>query len=175
MLAIAESLIPDLRKQHILEVGPAFGYFAAACRKRGLKYSGIEMNEAQAERLRAKGFDVGCSCIPPFPPDGKDIHLIWISHVLEHAQSPLEAREMVLAAFNRLPPNGYLVVISPDFLSWKMNFWDADWSHGYPTTLQRVSQLFTEAGFRLLGEFHFKVHHVRIFSVVSNSSTNAYR
>lgn len=69
-----------------------------------------------------------------------------MSHVLEHSPSWLAAREMVSTCRDLLSDEGYVVVVGPDALSWRREFWNVDWSHGYPTTIRNVSQLFNDVG-----------------------------
>jgi hypothetical protein len=73
---------------------------------------------------------------------------------LEHAPSWKDARAMVAACFDSLPIGGSICVVSPDISSWKSNFWEVDWSHGYPTSLNRVAQLLREVGFKDVRSLH---------------------
>lgn len=148
MLTLAGRFIPGLASASILEVGPGLGFFAGVCRERKLRWRGVEMNHAQAQALQAQGFEVDAGAIPPFPP-GPPVDVIWMSHVLEHAPGYRDAFAMVSAAKERLEPGGRLVVIGPDVLSWRGEFWNCDWTHGFPTSLRRVEQLFGEAGLRV--------------------------
>ncbi len=134
-------------KRQVLEVGAGWGFFGQACKLRGVAYRGLEMNRAQAERLRQQGLDVDAGAIPPFPADAS-ADVIWLSHVLEHASGYPHAAEMLRACLQTLRPGGHVVVIGPDLLSWREAFWDVDWSHGFPTTAQRVEQLLLDVGFR---------------------------
>ncbi len=129
----------------LLEVGAGWGHFAEACKEAGVSYAGVEMNAAQAARLRERGFDVVAATMPPAPP-GPPVAAVWMSHVLEHARDPGEALAMVRAAASRLAPGGRLVVIGPDVAFWREHFFAIDWSHGYPTERRRVAQLLAEAG-----------------------------
>jgi SAM-dependent methyltransferase len=133
----------------VFEVGAGHGFFAEACRDLRLRYSGCEMNEAQAVNLRERGFAVGTATVPPVPA-GPQVDCVWMSHVLEHMRDHVEARDAVSSAADRLRPGGCLVVISPDIASWKWNFWDVDWSHGYPTSLRRVRELLEDAGLEII-------------------------
>jgi len=149
MLDIGILYIPSIENKRILEVGPGFGYLAQICRKRNFLYTAVEMNESLAENLRIQGFDITISAIPPFPA-GDPVQIIWMSNVLEHASTFIEARQMLIEAYKRLDPLGYIVIISPDLHSWKTEFFDVDWSHGYPTTLKRIEQLLQETGFEVI-------------------------
>ena len=145
---IAMKNIPNFQNLSLLELGTGWGYFAEICKKGGIKYQGIELNGDQVLNLQNQGFNVLNTHVPPFP-DGEDIDVIWISHVLEHANGYEHARDMLISAKERLN-KGYVVVIAPDYIKWKWNFWDGDWSHGFPTTKRRVTQLLNETGFNVI-------------------------
>jgi hypothetical protein len=153
MLKLALKFIPDLHKKRLLEIGAAHGFFAKACKKNQITYSGHEMNVEQASLLKKSGFDVTPAMIPPIP-QGKPAQVIWMSHVLEHATTFAEARQMLLACHERLDENGYVVIIAPDIYHWKEEFWSLDWSHGFPTSIPRVQQLLHEAGFSVTKTMH---------------------
>jgi hypothetical protein len=81
--------------------------------------------------------------------------VLQLSHVLEHSLTWLAAREMISTSKELLTENGFLVVVGPDALSWKKEFWNVDWSHGYPTTVRNVSQLFNDVGlFQISANHH---------------------
>lgn len=147
MLRMVARIIPSCTQSRILEVGAGWGFFASACRDMGVAYEGLELDAGQAAQLRADGFAVNAAEIPPFP-SGEPVQVVWMSHVLEHALDHRHAMQMVRAAHERLDPGGHLVIIGPDLLSWRQEFWNCDWSHGYPTSRRRVEQLLAEAGFR---------------------------
>jgi SAM-dependent methyltransferase len=169
MLAIAEGVIPELASKRIVEVGPGLGYFAEHAVARGFRYAAIEMNSANAERLRARGIEVTCAAVPPFP-DGPAIDVLWLQHVLEHARDFVEAREMLEAGLRRLAPGGHVVVIAPDVLSWGPYFYEVDWSHGYPTTLGRVEQLLREVGLEVVFARHHAAGNIHAPIVALTSS-----
>lgn len=153
LFSLASRFLPELAHSALLEVGPGLGFFGRVCLERGVRYSALEMNAAQAEVLKKSGFDAQAAAIPPFPP-GPPVQVIWMSHVLEHAPSYRDAFGMVSGALARLSPGGHLVVIGPDVLSWRGEFWNCDWTHGFPTSLRRVQQLFGEAGFSIVAARH---------------------
>jgi hypothetical protein len=83
------------------------------------------------------------------------VQVIWLSHVLEHASNYIEAKAMLAACHDRLDAGGYVTIIAPDIHHWKEEFWSVDWSHGFPTSLNRVEQLLSETGFLI----HRSLHH----------------
>jgi hypothetical protein len=161
MLKIALKVIPGLQNKTILEIGAGCGFFAESCQQQNLNYYGLEMNAEQAGRLSAAGHKVSAATIPPIPA-GEPVQLVWMSHMLEHADSYQTAKQMLLAAHERLDRDGYVAIIAPDVLHWKELFWSVDWSHGFPTSVNRVEQLLNETGFSV----HRSMHHT---ATVTNS------
>jgi hypothetical protein len=153
MLAIAGRYIPHLKSKTLLEIGAGHGFLADACQQKKISYNGHEMNVEQANLLQLSGHQVSPATIPPIPA-GEAAHIIWLSHVLEHASNYTEAKEMLLACHQRLEPEGYVVIIAPDIYHWKEEFWSLDWSHGFPTSLVRVEQLLNETGFTVFQSMH---------------------
>jgi SAM-dependent methyltransferase len=162
MFAMAETVIPSLAGMSVLEIGVGFGFFARHAIGRGCRYSGIELNEKLAERLRSEGVDVVCTAVPPIPP-GEMVDVIWMSHVLEHAPTYLDARAMLAEAYERIVPGGYIVLIAPDYLSWRGEFWGCDWSHGFPTTLNRCTEILQDVGYSVVTAKH---HTATVFQPV---------
>lgn len=114
MLHKAEEKIRNIRSMKILEVGVGFGFFARAAKKLGCEYLAIEMNKNLALNLRKEGFHVICAVAPPFPND-PNIGAIWLSHVIKHCATYLEARDSIEKAYLALKPGGHIVIISPEF------------------------------------------------------------
>jgi SAM-dependent methyltransferase len=154
MLSQAAKIIGDLKPLKILEVGVGYGYLARAARARGYDYLGVDMSKTLVDDLKKEGFKVICGVVPPFP-EGVEVDVIWLAHVLEHCSTYLEARELIEQAYQALNPGGYIIIISPDLLSWKMEFWDSHWTHGFPTTIRRCTQLLSDSGFNVI----FAGHH----------------
>jgi hypothetical protein len=82
--------------------------------------------------------------------------MIWMSHVLEHSPTWLAAREMVSMCQELLSDEGFVVTVGPDALSWRREFWNVDWSHGYPTTIRNVSQMYNDVGLRDITSLHHR-------------------
>ncbi len=162
MLHKAEEKIKHIGSSKILEVGVGFGFFARAVKRSGYKYLAVEMNKKLADNLKKQGFRVTCAAAPPFP-DEPDIGVIWLSHVLEHSATYLEARDFIEKAYSALKPGGYIVIISPDILSWKMEFWFDDWSHGFPTSLVNCTKLLNDVGFDVIYKSY---HNATVFQPV---------
>jgi hypothetical protein len=153
MLQIATRVIPGLAQKTLLEIGPGHGLLADACKRSHIDYYGLEMNETQAQALTLQGHNVAAATVPPIPKGGPT-QVIWLSHMLEHANSYSEAKTIIQACYDRLDPAGFVVIIGPDILHWREEFWSIDWSHGFPTTINRVEQLLNETGFKIFRSMH---------------------
>jgi SAM-dependent methyltransferase len=82
--------------------------------------------------------------------------VVYMSHVLEHCPSWLEARQLLDDCRMVLNNGGSLVIVSPDVLNWKFEFWNVDWSHGYPTSIRNISQLCSDVGFTNIKAMHHR-------------------
>jgi len=65
-----------------------------------------------------------------------------------------EAQKLLNEIRRVLAINGRLFLICPDFLDFGPTFFDADYSHSFITTRNRLSQMLVDSGF-ILEEFHF--------------------
>lgn len=138
----------------ILEIGYGHGYFAKVARDAGLDYRAVDMSVALTAEGASDGFKVVVGCVPPIPAECGSFDTIWMSHVLEHAKDWMHAREMLQACFDALPAKGQVCVICPDIFSWGWHFFDGDWSHGFPSSLNRVTQILQDVGFHVRGAHH---------------------
>lgn len=132
----------------LLEVGSGTGQLAVISKSLGFKsYTAIEPNLELATITRSKvpGSQVYETYLPEIPKDLEStFQLVIAIHVIEHAKNGYEAREWVESMNRTLSSDGYLVIISPDAIDYKMNFWNIDWSHCFPTTVNNVSQIFKD-------------------------------
>lgn len=131
---------PSSGHNRILEIGPGHGWFADVASKGGWIYKFVDISRPVIDAMTLRGYQHS-------PHSSSELFdVVWASHVLEHAQDPLVARELVESMKRRLHKGGVLVVIAPDYLSWKKNFFDVDATHGYPTTIRNVTQLMRDIG-----------------------------
>jgi hypothetical protein len=142
--------------KRVLEIGPGHGYFAEHCRSRGLNYEFCDTSAAVVAKMSALGFHGHLGLVHELGDVLGKYDLIWMSHVLEHSPTWLSAREMIDAGRKHLTDQGFLVVVSPDILSWRHEFWNVDWSHGYPTSIRNVVQLCSDVGFNEINAFHHR-------------------
>jgi SAM-dependent methyltransferase len=66
---------------------------------------------------------------------------LFAINVPEHAPNYEAALSWVKEMLRILKPGGKILLFAPDMRDCGAYFWDQDWSHGYPTTPQRVTQL----------------------------------
>ena len=140
----------------ILEVGPGHGYFANECTNAGIEYKYCDTSPAVHEKMKSLGFHGELGLLHETSSSMNNFDLIWMSHVLEHSPDWLGARELVSEVRRRLSPNGRVVIISPDVLSWRREFWNVDWSHGYPTSLRNCVQLLSDVGYNNIRGWHHR-------------------
>ena len=131
----------------ILEIGPGRGELAELCLERKMEYHAIEPNAGLAEALRHKGAHVVSARVPPLPAlDGK-FDLVLMVNVMEHMNGLEQALDTACQVRQVLNPGGKFLIHSPDYLSWRGQFFNCDFSHNYVTTRRRLDQLLVNAGY----------------------------
>ncbi len=60
------------------------------------------------------------------------------------------SRVLTTEAWRVLQPGGILSIASPDYLHWKEDFYNCDYSHNNVTTVRRTLQLLHNSGFQVL-------------------------
>lgn len=151
--AVSELLV---NPKTVLEIGPGHGYFAQECRDLGLQYTYCDTSPAVFTKMTDLGFEGHLGLIHEVTDHLGQYDLIWMSHVLEHSPTWLDARNLINTARELLRPGGSIVVVSPDVLNWRREFFNVDWSHGYPTALRNVAQLFSDVGLQEIRGFHHR-------------------
>ena len=112
----------------LVEVGPSYGAFAFAARRRGFSVTGIEMDaECCAFLEREVGVEAIHSAAPEdilrqLPPS----RVIAMWHVLEHVPRPWD---VVDAAAANLEPGGVLAIAVPNPESLQFRLLGARWAH----------------------------------------------
>ena len=141
---------------NVLEIGPGHGYFAQNCISMGLNYEFIDNSKAVFNKLTELGMNGHLGLVNEVSGQiAKKFDLIWMSHVLEHSPTWVDARNLLDDARKLLAENGSIVVVGPDAINWGRQFWNGDATHGYPTTLRNVVQLCDDVGLETV----FAGHH----------------
>lgn len=136
--------LPVERKPEILEIGPGQGEFAARLMAGGYaNYDVVEPNPT----MRAKAESLGVRCvksylIPNLIEADDSYDAIILCDVFEHLNDARDAQRFVAEAKRVLRKGGILVILSPDFMDWKDDFYNCDFSHSNPTTVRRTHEMF---------------------------------
>ncbi|MEN6337621.1 MAG: class I SAM-dependent methyltransferase [Phycisphaerales bacterium] len=131
----------------VLEIGPGRGEFAELCLARKLQYYAVEPNPGLAESLRGRGANVVCARVPPLPALDRKFDAVVMINVMEHMNGLEQALDISCQIRQVLKPGGKFVIHCPDYLSWRANFFNCDFSHNYVTTRRRLDQLLVNAGY----------------------------
>ena len=140
----------------VLEIGPGHGYFAEHCRDVGYSYEFCDTSPAVQSKMNELGFQGHLGLIQDVSPNLEKYDMIWMSHVLEHSPTWLAAREMLSTCQELLSDVGFVVIVGPDALSWRREFWNVDLSHSCPTTLLNVGQLCNDVGLKRITSHHHR-------------------
>lgn len=138
----------------VLEIGPGRGDFADICLKEGMDYSAIEANRQMAESLEERGASVVSAMVPPLPALDREFDVVVMINVMEHMNSMADALQITQQIRRVLKPGGKFVICSPDYLNWRLNFFNCDFSHNYVTTRRRLKQLLINGGFGNIRSCH---------------------
>ena len=138
----------------VLEIGPGRGDFADICLKEGVEYFAIEANRQMAESLQKKGAGVVMAMVPPLPMLEREFDAVVMINVMEHMNSTQDALAITRQIRQVLKPKGKFVICSPDYLNWRHNFFNCDFSHAYVTTRRRLDQLLVNGGFSVARSCH---------------------
>ena len=138
----------------LLEVGCGLGNTGIAAQEMGFRaYTAVEPNPllAHVARERVAPDLVIEARLPELIPDLRNSADVAMAvHVVEHATSGYEAREWVAGLADAVRVDGYVLVVSPDVRDFKTSFWDLDWSHGFPTTVNNLSQIVTDLDLKIV-------------------------
>jgi len=160
----------------ILEIGAGHGQFADYVTSIGHEYNFVDLSPAVAVDMKNKGFTGVCAELQNAPDSMCNYEVVWLSHVLEHCESPQQAASLIHHASRRCAHNGFVVVVSPDAASYGSDFFASDWSHGYPTFRRNVVQIMKEAGLEVrVSKYHRGGHFVWLarvpFAVIARIPT----
>lgn len=137
--------------KNILEIGPGTGTFLKLLSQYNYNYSAIEPNKQLSDackKLNTKAH-IYNMIIPPIKLKSQTFDLVYMSHVLEHFSGYKEILLMLNEIYRILKKDGHFVLFFPDYLFFKEDFFDIDYSHEYITTLNRIQLLFNDANFQI--------------------------
>jgi len=113
---------------HLLEIGPAVGYFAYQAKQAGFKIDTVEQDARCCEYLTTV---VGVNAIRSDSPhtiidtmDSHDVITMW--HVIEHLQNPWACLK---SAAKNLIPGGILLIATPNPAAFQFRILSSLWPH----------------------------------------------
>jgi SAM-dependent methyltransferase len=184
----AKKLLPALAKPalrglpqnpRVLEIGVGRGNFAQYLKNVGANYTGIEANKILCDKLNEQGFNVINSQIPPFPQELEKgtFDLVVMCHIFEHFMDYKEALKVLGEIFAILKSGGRLLLFHPDYLDWGTDYFDGDYSHSLILTRNRVDNLVSDSGFKIIHRDSFRsfFHGIKPFSWLLSKFMNCLR
>jgi len=155
---IIKTFIKDKGKEsRILEVGPGKGKLALKFIRNGYRnYDAVEPNEVMGDNLIKRGVkNVKRYMAPRLKEEDRSYDLIIAFDLLEHLNGAEDARVFISEIYRVLKKNGVAAILSPDYLNWKEDFFNCDFSHSYVTTARRMIQLLYNNNIRPLKIYYF--------------------
>jgi len=142
-----------------LEIGYGKGIFAKILIKLipTISYTGIEPNRSLAKIGIKNGFKILNTKIPPVPKKFYNkFDFVYMSHVLEHFVNHEVVLKVLSELRKTLKKNGKLIIFYPDFLDYKDDYFDGDYSHEYILTKRRVKQILIDCSFKIIKSTSFR-------------------
>jgi len=140
----------------ILEIGPGTGELLKAFHRLGYRnYTVVEPNRRFREHAAAMGVATRTYMIPHMEEGDSSFDVIVLFHVFEHLESTRDARVFISEARRVLRSGGLLCIVSPDYLHFRQDFFNGDYTHSNITTVRRTLQLFHDHGFYVLKHAYF--------------------
>lgn len=150
-------IIPS--EHRIIEIGAGTGRGGKGVLSLGFKeYLGVEPSDVLADHCEGLNLPILRESLPKLSSIKTDSwDVLFAFHVIEHAPNYQDAVLWVNEIIRALKPGGILFLIAPDIRSCKEYFWDADRTHGFPTTPYRVSQLLLSSDTEVIVSTTFQI------------------
>jgi SAM-dependent methyltransferase len=131
------------------EIGPGNGVFLRQLAASDVNYVCFEPNRTMAEELRkiSPKIRVIPKMVPPVGLPAESADVVYLGHVIEHFRDHFEVHRVLSDCRRVLRKDGLLVLLFPDYLGYREDFFDIDYTHSYVTTVSRVRHLLGDAGF----------------------------
>lgn len=113
-------------RRHVLDLGCGTGVFLDQLARRGIRGSGIDVNDASVRYARLLGLDARCADAATFLEDSAEaFDAIHCSHVVEHLAWP-DLTDLMQRLAAAVATNGVIVLVFPDpesIRSQLLGFW----------------------------------------------------
>ena len=147
--SIIKNFLPN-KECAILEIGPGNGDLVKLFLNSGyLNYTIIEPNDIMRSRFSSMGIMCKSYTVPPLNEEDEYYDAIILVDVFEHLNDTREARLFIAEAYRVLRTKGILCIVSPDYLHWKNDFFECDYTHSNITSIRRTIQLFYNNKFQI--------------------------
>lgn len=139
------------KPKKILEIGPGKGYFFDAIQNLSLKngYFAMDRNSLVLDNLESvpKQNKIK-SDVNDFPKISVKFDLIYSAYLIEHLNNGHEIFKFVQNCKEILEDNGKLILLAPDSMRAKTEFWNIDYTHIFPTTPRNIYMALNDAGYQ---------------------------
>jgi len=140
----------------ILEIGPGRGHLADLFYQAGYHdYTVAEPNALLRSALAERGFKTKNYLLPRLDEADGSYDALILFDVFEHLNDTNDAMSFIAEGARVLRPGGLLCILSPDYLHWRADFFDCDFSHSNITSVRRTLQLFHNQGLTVLEHVYF--------------------
>lgn len=82
----------------------------------------------------------------PFIDIPNEMDIIFAGYVIEHLETGIQLYESLQRMKQHLSKDGIIVLLFPDSMKLKMEFWNIDYTHCFPTTKRNVNQAACDCG-----------------------------
>ncbi|MDZ4719453.1 MAG: methyltransferase domain-containing protein [Roseiflexaceae bacterium] len=138
--------------RRLMEIGPGHGIFADMCAADGLSYVALDINTRLLIAAQARGLTGVRAMAPALPLAHGCFDITFASHVIEHSPGYREALALLHEMGRATKAGGLVVLVAPDYLELREDFWNCDYSHSFVTTRRRLRQIMRDAGLSVIGE-----------------------
>jgi len=126
----------------VLEIGIGQGEVCKLLKvNENIRYIGLDINYNICHANNINNCPNIQARIPIIPLGDNRVDMIYMSHVIEHLGSYDVILEFFKEVTRVLKPDGHLILLFPDYLSWKQDFFDIDYSHNFPMTIKRLQNM----------------------------------
>ena len=163
-------LIPDLKRQRILDIGSGRGKFLIDATIRGVQCSGLEFNPAYIEQTYRLAKEQGAAvsvtqgAAEQLPFADASFDFINMSEVFEHVDDPARVMHEVYrvlvtggAAYVSVPNR--FALRDPHFHIYGVNWVPRRYAARYLSLFKKHKQYTREAGRQRLDEMHYRTYH----------------
>ncbi len=149
-----ESFSENKQKIKLLEIGPGKGYFFDACKEinfesgnRKIQYFALDRNKSILDNLGLQKNFLFESELPEIGVLAEhSFDIVYCAFVIEHLKNGEEIYNFVHDILRHVNKDGLLVFHAPNSMRLKMEFWNIDYTHNFPTTKRNLIMIFNDNG-----------------------------